>query len=253
MLLIKLLFCLTILAVAASFTEKDVKDKFKGFKLQGWQLSIFKATLRLLFRANNTESVTILNKQVDFLLTSVDNFAGITGFNSIDLPRFNASFKWTVLSGGIVLKDGFLYGVSTLERHGDVTVIQTESDLKITIPLGFSNLTFTYEYDLDFMKVGRTGKATGGSQGNKFSVGLHFDIKTLKVKLDEFNFNDLGLISFRLHRNGLTALVINLITPVVMPLLKPILKDIVKGFIVNEFESIFEMYNNAVCPKQPDC
>ncbi|KAF2894025.1 hypothetical protein ILUMI_12147 [Ignelater luminosus] len=253
MLLIKLLFCLTILAAAASVTEKDVKDKFKGFKLQGWQLSIFKATLRLLFRANNTESVTILNKQVDFLLTAVDRFAGITGVNSIDLPGFNASFKWTVFSGGIVLKDGFLYGVSTLARHRDVTVKQTESDLKITIPMGFLNLTFAYEYDLNFMKVGPTGKATGGSQGNKVTVDLHFDTKTLKVKLDKFNFDNLGSISFKLDGKGLTALVINLITPVVMPLLKPIIKKIVKGYIIDGFESIFEMYNNAVCPKQPDC
>ncbi|KAF2881679.1 hypothetical protein ILUMI_24536 [Ignelater luminosus] len=247
MFLIKLLFCLTILAAAVSLTEKDIKDKFNGFKLEAWQINIFKETLKLLFSGNNTESATIkLNKEIDFLITALDKFSGTIGLEPIGLPRFESSFKWTVFSGGIVLKNGFLYGISTLQRRGDVIVKHTKSDLKITVPMGFSNLTFTYDYDLNFMKVGPTGKATGGSRCNKVTAYLHFDMKTLKVKLDKFSFDNLGSISFKLDGKGLTNWVINLITPVVLPLLRPVIKKVVKGYIIDGFESIFKMYNNVV-------
>ncbi|KAF2881677.1 hypothetical protein ILUMI_24534 [Ignelater luminosus] len=234
MLLIKLLFCLTILTAALSLTGKDVKDKFE------------------VFRRNNSERVIILNQQVDSLLPLLNDLAGAIGVDPTDIRGFNASFKWTIFSGEIVLKDGVVYGVSTLERSGDVILKYKEPDIKITIPMGFSNLTVAYKYKIKFMALGLSGNAIGESQGSKLTIHLHLDTKTLKAKLDQFSFNSVGSLSFKFAGNGLTNWIVNLILPVVMPLLKPIIKQIIKGYIVDGIESILEMHSNAACSEQND-
>ncbi|KAF2881676.1 hypothetical protein ILUMI_24533 [Ignelater luminosus] len=263
MLLIKLLFCITIFTAVLS-TDEDLQTykEIKDVKLTKLRFLVnqekYKSTLeelskQLLMGTDYKETVATVNEFVDDFLPLLNGFITTRNLEPMEIEGFEASFKWTIFTGWVILDNGSLAGISTFVRRGDVTVRYSYPNIKISIPLGFLNLNFRYDYEVKFMQLGPTGDATGKSEGNKFTVNLQIDMTTLRAKLDKFKLNTLGSVSLKFSGNILTDWIVNLMLSVVIPILKPILGIVIEGYVVDGLESALRAYNNAICKLLDDC
>ena len=98
--------------------------------------------------------------------------------------------------GELDLTNGWLSDVSTIHRGGDVLATY-DTDVKfleITVPIGFNDLQFTYDYSAKIMGLGPAGYIDGQVTDLAVEVKIGVDPVALVLSLDEFNIVHAGFV-----------------------------------------------------------
>lgn len=83
--------------------------------------------------------------------------------------------------------------LSTLHRVGDVSLtLQGNGDIVLTIPLGFDDLVFNYDYSAKIMNLGPTGGLDGKVVDVDTEIKAYVDLTTQKLTLQSFKITNAG-------------------------------------------------------------
>lgn len=95
--------------------------------------------------------------------------------------------------GELDLTSGWLQDLSTLHRVGDVSLtLQGNGDVVLTVPLGFDDLVFSYDYSAKIMDLGPTGGLDGKVVDVETEIKAYVDLTTQKLTLQSFKITNAG-------------------------------------------------------------
>ncbi|CAG9853627.1 unnamed protein product [Phyllotreta striolata] len=186
----------------------------------------------------------IVNDYVDKLLPNIAKFAIKHELDPAPLGNIVQNF----LVAKINLSDGQLHGISGIERNGDVMVSYSninDNRLSLQLPLKFSNLSFTYNYDIQVLIPHIIGELEGVIENFKFYLELEFDFKNFKASIAELKTTDSGHISFITHGN-ITDFIFNILSQFVTTILHPLIQGIIEGIIKGVANNIVNDVNEII-------
>lgn len=83
--------------------------------------------------------------------------------------------------------------LSTLHRVGDVALtLQGNGDIILTIPVGFNDLVFSYDYSAKIMDLGPTGALDGSVVEVETEIKAYIDLETQRLSLQSFTITNTG-------------------------------------------------------------
>jgi len=259
----KWLLCVVFLAVVFSDVAPPLEtipieikhsDLLKIFPDQKDKL---KELVAKLSTSTDKEQVAILNDYTDDCLVNLNKFIIAQSLDPLPMPDIEEEFSWKIwpitYHGEMSLKNGWLQGMGTMVRTGDVTLKYQYPYVNIHTPIGFEKILFNYDYKAKFMGIGPSGGLDGSVTGCKFTFDLNLHMVNLKASLDKFKIDNLGSISLKFTGNILVDWMLNIFVSVTIPMVKPIIKIVVQGFCSSLFEGIVGVYNNIVCTVLDDC
>ncbi|CAH1110264.1 unnamed protein product [Psylliodes chrysocephalus] len=131
-----------------------------------------------------------INEYIDRLFPNISNYCISHSLDPAPLDDVKEKF----LLAKINFVKGFLHGISNLVRYGDVTVgYQSKiKTLTLTLPVEFSNLSFTYDYTIKVLGIGPSGDLIGKVDNFKFYLQLSFNLNTLTAQIDNLKTTDSG-------------------------------------------------------------
>ncbi|CAH1999267.1 unnamed protein product [Acanthoscelides obtectus] len=208
-----------------------------GFKLRNFQVDgrIQEVGAMLLANAitgdltkDKSIITAIVDEYTDKLFNNVHNFAIKTGLDPTPLQNISQKF----LTERVTLNHGFLHGISTLQRLKTAKLEYSHDKRVLTVqfPIVFSNLSFTYDYELTFVLIKHTGGMTGKIKNFTMDLVLQFDFKTYHAALLKASVLRTGSITLTFQKN-IVDIVLNIMSNFVTLILKPILVVAIQGIV----------------------
>ncbi|KAG5884351.1 hypothetical protein JTB14_024429 [Gonioctena quinquepunctata] len=197
-----------------------------------------------LISSDGGEIVAVVNEFTDTLFSHVGPFCVNNKLDPANLSDISQSF----LGASIKLSKGLLIGISTLARYDDVEVSYEHSHktLELSLPILFSDLHFTYHFNVILLLVGPDGDMTGTIKDFKANVKLTFDFNTYTAKLQKLSIPNSGDISLTFQGHGIVDSVINILSKFVTTVIHPILTAFIEGIVKNVALSIVTSVNTFV-------
>ncbi|KAK4880372.1 hypothetical protein RN001_008518 [Aquatica leii] len=187
--------------------------------------------------------VAILNEYAKVLFAQINKYITDQGIDPLKMQDLIESFQWTIFSGEMSLKNGFLAGINTITGSGDVTFSYTYPVLKLHLPLSFNLLQLQYDYKIVFMNIGPSGKLKGTVKGCKYTIDIDLDLTTVRAKLTNFKLNTLGNLKLKFE-GGIVEWIVNIFLSVAIPLVTPIIALVLDGFLEPSVVNLIQLFNN---------
>ncbi|KAF2881674.1 hypothetical protein ILUMI_24531 [Ignelater luminosus] len=181
-----------------------------------------------------------VNDFTDKLLVNINGMIKNSGLEPIPMPGFEGRFPL----GRVELDDGWLEGISSLIRTGDVLLSYEFPTLRLNLQAGLGRLEFDYHYAAKLLGVGPSGRMEGKSEGSRITIILSVNLTNLQIKMDKFDLGSIGKITLR-FRGSITGNIINILTGVIIPLVKPILELILERIFKGGLLSIIDLCNDV--------
>ncbi|KAL3283202.1 hypothetical protein HHI36_006351 [Cryptolaemus montrouzieri] len=197
---------------------------------------------------DDTIITATINDYTDKILANVDAFMPKQHFDPMAMPGFSEKFDKFYVSGEFTLSDGEMTGASTLYRVGNAvcTYNETSKYLSISVPMAFTELKFSYNYRVKYMKIGPTGIVDGGVTNFKMLVKIGINYNTYMGSLDDYEITSSGHFSIKFHGNLIYDWLIDLMSNMCTTALKPIIKALVKTIVEGTLEKVIDTINEIV-------
>ncbi|VEN50336.1 unnamed protein product [Callosobruchus maculatus] len=180
---------------------------------------------------------------MDRVFENVHNFAIKSGLDPTPLQNLSQKF----LTEHVTLKHGLLHGISTLKREKSVELKYSHDKKILTIefPIVFSNLSFTYDYELQLLLVKHTGGMTGLIKDFTMEIVLQFDFNTYQAALLKSSVLKTGSITLTFQKHILD-IVINILSNFVTLILKPVIVLVIQGIVAAVGGKLVDVVNHVI-------
>ncbi|KAF5277813.1 hypothetical protein FQR65_LT03794 [Abscondita terminalis] len=168
-----------------------------------------------------------LNDFVDLGLVHVGHWLRNTTIDPLDLPPYNTTFFSNIGYGNITLYQGNLDGIHTIARAGNVMVIYNYPVIKIHMPIGFKQLTFTYKYYTELAGIAAKSIISGSVSRCEFIINCLVNVNTVSVHHHYFRIHEFGQVHLN-KRDRYTTLLVDFLVTIIKPLVLPIIKTTVE-------------------------
>ncbi|KAK5647131.1 hypothetical protein RI129_005595 [Pyrocoelia pectoralis] len=204
-----------------------------------------------------------MNDYVDKFLIEFNAYLIAEGLDSVILPDQGGEVGWSIFVAEMSLKNGWLQGLNTIKRNGDVTVSYQHSLMKLRLPLRIQNIKVTiifynrvgtnlyfefqlnYDYAIQLMNLGPSGVLDGFVEGCKFLLQIEVNMTTMLARLDEYDLQNLGDLSLKFH-GGVLEWVVNIVLSLAVSLIRPVLQWVIEDFTQGIVGSLIETYNGLI-------
>lgn len=244
-----LVICLVSLSSESAIEDNEDKLKLLDF-LFGNEHGVFKKIDWSVFsekisKMQPTEAI-IVNDEVDKMLEKLNHIIMKLSLDPAILPDVDDDFKWLLIKGKIQLENGWIQGLSSLERVGDVELTSNSTHMLLKMPLTFAYLTFDYQYYVKYGLTRLRGGVDGRIDKSKFTILINVDIQTLFAELEGYKLNAIGKISLKFNGNPLVDWMTNMLTSVILTVLKPVMKIFLSDLVLKGVAVIIEVWNSTI-------
>jgi hypothetical protein len=145
--------------------------------------------------------------------------------------------------GEIHMENGYLEGLSTLRRTGDVTISYTDNVIEIEASLGFSKLEGGYTWRANLMGIKRKGGVHFRIKGLDIAVHVHQPNRYNSIpELKSFEIRDIGQVSLDVDGLGSLDFIVeflgNFITNVFKKQLTEVLQNEIRDIIQENLREV---------------
>jgi len=220
---------------------------------------LFIATLLFVAKSNGqdvSEPKTVIGDPqsdafIDEVLKNLRQMIIDNGWDPMDLPDLETGFSDTILGitwhGDAWLRNGLLWGLSTIERSGSTsfTVDQNTSMLELTAMLSLNRPSGKYDAHADFMGIGVNADVTLDIHDVKIYLDATAQLTEnglaqgdLKVK--NFYIDHLGSINVDISGLGPLDWILEILVDLVDTFFRDWIKDLVEGPLRDLIQSLFD-------------
>ncbi|CAF4884062.1 unnamed protein product [Pieris macdunnoughi] len=191
-----------------------------------------------------------VNSYVDSTLHLLVPFLGSNGLDPMLLPEIVEGFEVRLLlitySAWLKLTEGNMTGLVNVTRFEDQKVNYFAKNLRVRVHLQFNDLEFNYNYLVQVMNIGPTGKIIGSLDRFRIVADILIDFNNDEIHLQEFKINDVGRLRVRLRGNILFDWLLNPVISVFTRLFNGIIMFTVELIIRGVFQSAVTGINGAI-------
>ncbi|KAK4880733.1 hypothetical protein RN001_008879 [Aquatica leii] len=177
------------------------------------------------------ERINELNTFIDKSLESLREALGKSTLDPLQLPSYNTSFISGTLYGNITLHKGYLAGISSVDRFGNVIIMYKYPMIRVHIPL-------------ELMGISATNLLNGTISSCNFLFDFIVNVKTISIFRNQFKVNELGQISISLG-DRYSGFAVDILISVVKPLLVPIIKSTIEKQVGDALDSVIDLVGFA--------
>ncbi|XP_047523523.1 uncharacterized protein LOC125061929 isoform X2 [Pieris napi] len=191
-----------------------------------------------------------VNSYVDSTLHLLVPFLASNGLDPMLLPEIVEGFEVRLLlitySAWLKLTEGNMTGLVNVTRFEDQKVNYFAKNLRVRVHLQFNDLEFNYNYLVQVMNIGPTGKIIGSLDRFRIVADILIDFNNDEIHLQEFKINDVGRLRVRLRGNILFDWLLNPVISVFTRLFNGIIMFTVELIIRGVFQSAVTGINGAI-------
>ncbi|XP_022128141.2 uncharacterized protein LOC111002300 [Pieris rapae] len=191
-----------------------------------------------------------VNSYVDSTIHLLVPFLRSNGLDPMLLPEIVEGFEVRLLlitySAWLKLTEGNMTGLVNVTRFEDQKVNYFAKNLRVRVHLQFNDLEFNYNYLVQVMNLGPTGKIIGSLDRFRIVADILIDFNNDEVHLQEFKLNDVGRLRVRLRGNILFDWLLNPVISVFTRLFNGIIMFTVELIIRGVFQSAVTGINGAI-------
>ncbi|XP_076055049.1 uncharacterized protein LOC143033462 [Oratosquilla oratoria] len=180
-----------------------------------------------------------LNQYIDMVLDNIQTMMVNEGLDTVPLPEASLGFNHTVLGvtwfGKVGLIDGWLQGISTLERKDDAH-FTFDADGKVNgiqCTMGVVTLKAYYKGVATFMNLGPKFDLDAVIHGVDvwFSAGLSRDV--CKFTVSSLEIKKIGLITVDIHGLGFINYIMEIVTDFVINIITVFIRELIENNLHN--------------------
>ncbi|XP_045530060.1 uncharacterized protein LOC123717853 [Pieris brassicae] len=191
-----------------------------------------------------------VNSYVDSTIHLLVPFLRNNGLDPMLLPEIVEGFEVRLLlitySAWLRLTEGNMTGLVNVMRYEDQKVNYFAKNLRVRVHLQFNDLEFNYNYLVQVMNIGPTGKIIGSLDRFRIVADILIDFNNDEVHLQEFKLNDVGRLRVRLQGNILFDWLLNPVISVFTRLFNGIIMFTVELIIHGVAQSTVTGINGAI-------
>ncbi|XP_018329316.1 uncharacterized protein LOC108739761 [Agrilus planipennis] len=193
------------------------------------------------------ENVGYFNEFADKLLKKLKEYMNENSMDPFQLPEVMEKFESPIsvipIGGKFMLTNGWMQGLTTIYRSGDITIILKDKSVTISVPVALEYVVINYKYGIKLMNQGPEGSVSGRINKLEFAVNMGYNLTTEKFCLTKFNVRDAGRISVSFDGNKLTDWVLNTVSVITTKVFKRTILDILEGRLGILFETAVDALN----------
>ncbi|CAK1548566.1 unnamed protein product [Leptosia nina] len=191
-----------------------------------------------------------VNDYVDNTIHMLIPFMVNNGLDPMTLPEIVEGFEVRLIlitySAWLKLTNGAMTGLVNVTRFEDQKVNYFAKNLRVRVHLQFNDLEFNYNYLVQVMNIGPTGRIIGSLDRFRVVADLLIDFNNDEIHLQEFKLNDVGRLRVRLRGNILFDWLLNPVIGVFTTLFNGIIMFTVELTIRSVAQSVITGINGAI-------
>ncbi|KAL0280184.1 UNVERIFIED_CONTAM: hypothetical protein PYX00_001556 [Menopon gallinae] len=186
----------------------------------------------------------VINDYADRVLALVKPAMIKNGFDPFKVDNISRDFWFKPLllnyTGHIDLKNGWLHGLSTIERFGDAKIKYEKKMLTIHVDLMIDCLTADFDHTIKIMNIGPSGRLSAIIKKQVIRFGILVDFERLTFHLQQFALTSNEKVKLKVTGLGLADPILGLLVDVLTVIFKDgIIRNI--GYqIRNTIEQVIE-------------
>ncbi|XP_066247253.1 uncharacterized protein [Euwallacea similis] len=186
-----------------------------------------------------------VNKLSDEILTDLKDILDEKHLNVIELR--DEDVELPEHKSEIYLTNGHLEDMATVLRYDEISVDHNRDDRILTfrVPLGFSDLEFTYEYETVIHKEKVHGEVEGKIDHIKLDLELVYEAKH-GFAVEGVHIHDRGELEIEFNGHNLDREVIDAIKTVVRTHLGPLVEEITEKHVRSIAEKVIESIDDFI-------
>jgi len=186
-----------------------------------------------------------LNYFIDSVLANAQILILENGYDPVNLPNATTGFNDTILGvtwhGEAALYDGWMHGMATLYRSGDVEFIMTDSIISgISGSFGLGALEGHYKCLAKFQDLGPIADVVLSNEGGEITFDASLNHQTCRFEMTDFDLHHITNFHVDIHGLGPLNWILEIVVDLVINTVKTFLKFLIEGPIRNIVNAIFE-------------
>ncbi|XP_031845514.1 uncharacterized protein LOC116432544 [Nomia melanderi] len=192
-----------------------------------------------------------INKLFDDSLPFLRDLILKKGLDPLSMKELYKPLDAPISEGGYIhLTKGWMQGMSSLKRSGDVNISYKDKVLRVDMDLGFDVLDIAYNYDVKYSLVKRNGGFDARFNDVRMRVILQVDLKSYRVILDSIKVNSVGKIAIALEGHAIDK-VLNLALKAIVGIFKKTVIQTVEDRSYDVFREFLEVINSKIPRPDP--